>query len=116
VLSAGNWDAPLLAVLSAGVYVWGRARVGGIGGGGGLAGGSAIALQCLRGVQPGGIASPAVYAHVVRREPTPGGPGWGWRRGRRRSPPQLPLLVSIGQVKPAQHQRTAGRSPCAMSF
>ena len=42
--------------------------------------------HCSRGVQPGGI-----YAYVVHREPTPGGPGWGLRRGRKRFLCQLPL-------------------------
>jgi hypothetical protein len=35
--------------------------------------------HCSRGVQPGGI-----YVYVVHREPTPGGPGSGLRRGRKR--------------------------------
>jgi hypothetical protein len=35
--------------------------------------------HCSRGVQPGGI-----YVYVVHREPAPGGPGSGMRRGRRR--------------------------------
>jgi hypothetical protein len=43
--------------------------------------------HCSRGVQPGGI-----YAYVVHREPTPGGPGSGLcRRGRKRFLCQLPL-------------------------
>jgi hypothetical protein len=43
--------------------------------------------HCSRGVQPGGI-----YAYVVHHEPTPGGPGSGLRRGRRRPLCQLPLF------------------------
>jgi hypothetical protein len=35
--------------------------------------------HCSRGVQPGGIC-----AHVVNRGPAHGGPGWGFRRARRR--------------------------------
>ena len=42
--------------------------------------------HCSRGVQPGGI-----YVYVVQREPTPGGPGSGLRRGRKRFLCQLPL-------------------------
>jgi hypothetical protein len=42
--------------------------------------------HCSRGVQPGGI-----YVYVVQREPTPGGPGPGLRRGRKRFLCQLPL-------------------------
>jgi hypothetical protein len=47
-----------------------------------------IEPHCNQGVQPGGIC---VYVHVVQREPTPGGPGSGLRRGSRRFPCQLPL-------------------------
>jgi hypothetical protein len=46
--------------------------------------------HCIRGVQPGGI-----YAHVVHREPTPGGPGSGWRRGSNRPLCQLPLWLCV---------------------
>jgi hypothetical protein len=46
--------------------------------------------HCSRGVQPGGI-----YAYVVHREPPPGGPGSGLRRGRRRFLYQLPLWFYI---------------------
>jgi hypothetical protein len=44
--------------------------------------------NCSRCVQPGGIC---VCVSVVHREPTPGGPGSGWRRGRKRLICQLPL-------------------------
>jgi hypothetical protein len=42
--------------------------------------------HCSRGAQPGSIC-----VHVVQREPTPGGPGSGLRRGRKRFLCQLPL-------------------------
>jgi hypothetical protein len=42
--------------------------------------------HCSRGVQPGGI-----YVYAVNREPTPGGPGPGLRRGRKRFLCQLPV-------------------------
>jgi hypothetical protein len=42
--------------------------------------------HCSRGVQPGGI-----YVYVVHREPAPGGPRSGLRRGRKRFLCQLPL-------------------------
>jgi hypothetical protein len=42
--------------------------------------------HCSRGVQPGGIC-----AYVVHREPNPGVPGSGLRRGRKRFLCQLPL-------------------------
>jgi hypothetical protein len=45
-------------------------------------------------VQPGGIC-----VHVVHREPTPGGPGPGLRRGRKRFLCQLPLWFYIYLVK-----------------
>jgi hypothetical protein len=35
--------------------------------------------HCSQGVQPG-----CIYVHAVQREPTPGGPGSGLRRYRRR--------------------------------
>jgi hypothetical protein len=47
--------------------------------------------HCSRGVQPGGI-----YVYVVHREPTPGGPGSGLRRGRKRFLCQLPLWFYTG--------------------
>ena len=46
--------------------------------------------HCSRGVQPGGI-----YAYVVHREPTPGGPESGLRPGRRRFLCQLRLIAYI---------------------
>jgi hypothetical protein len=46
--------------------------------------------HCSRGVQPGGIC-----VYVVQREPTPGGPGSGLCRGRRRFLCQLPLWFYI---------------------
>jgi hypothetical protein len=62
---------------------------------------STIEPHCGRGVQPGGI-----YAYVVHREPTPGGPGSGWRRGRKRflcqlaAAPALALILYIYFVPP----------------
>jgi hypothetical protein len=47
-------------------------------------------LHCSRGVQPGGI-----YVYVVHREPTPGGPESGLRRGRKRLLCRLPLWFYI---------------------
>jgi hypothetical protein len=37
-------------------------------------------------LQPGRVQPGGIYAHAVRREPTPGGPGSGFRRGRKRVP------------------------------
>jgi hypothetical protein len=51
---------------------------------------AAIEPHCSRGVQPGGIC-----ACVVQREPTPGGPGSGWRPGRKCFLCQLPLWFYI---------------------
>jgi hypothetical protein len=47
---------------------------------------STTGSHCSRGVQPDRI-----YAYVVQRELTPGGPGSGVRRGRKRFLWQLPL-------------------------
>jgi hypothetical protein len=47
-------------------------------------------FHCNRGVKPGGIC-----VYVVQREPTPGGPGSGLCRGRKRFICQLPLWSCI---------------------
>jgi hypothetical protein len=51
--------------------------------------------HCSRGVQPGGIC-----AYVAHREPTPGGPGSGLRRCRKRLLCQLPLCFYIYMLSP----------------
>jgi hypothetical protein len=59
------------------------------------------APHCSRGVQPGGI-----YAHVVHREPTPGGPESGLRRDRKRFLCQLPLCsISLRTSDALWHSR-----------
>jgi hypothetical protein len=73
------------------------ARPQGAGGGGGgcaraLAVGLAPGPQALPIPAPAPILQPGgIYVYVVHREPTPGGPGSGLRRGRKRLLRQLPL-------------------------
>jgi hypothetical protein len=53
--------------------------------------------HCSRGVQPGGFC-----AYVANREPTPGGPGSGWRRVLKRALRQLRLIYLFEKKEAAQ--------------